>query len=61
MNKFNKLSPKTKQKLVGIFGIIFGIFASCVMMPDEYGWGILFIIIGIYLLFTKKQVTDFDF
>ena len=60
MNKFNKkLSPKVKQKLVGILSIIVGII-SIYGLPDEIGWGIILVVIGIYFLFTRKQILEFD-
>lgn len=48
-----------KQKFIGIICIIIGIIGIYIM-PDEIGWGIILIIIGIYFLFTKKQLLEFD-
>ena len=56
----NKLTPKTKQKLFGLAYIIIGIFFSRVIMPDEYGWGVLISIIGVLLVLAKKQYLEFD-
>ena len=59
MDKFNKLSPKAKQKIMGILEIIIGIILAYTM-TNEYGWGIILVIVGIYFLFTKKQILEFD-
>ena len=56
----NKLTPKAKQKLCGLACIIFGIISSTIIMPEEYGWGILISVIGVLLVLTKKQILDFD-
>lgn len=47
-----------KQKLTGIISIMIGII-GVYAIPEEIGWGIILIIIGIYFLFTKKQLLEF--
>ena len=57
------ITPKAKQKLMGllfiVMGDIFGLYAVYVM-PEECGFPLILVIIGFYLLFTKKQLLDFD-